>query len=185
MTAGARPGLLHLFQDFRDRVEFLSVYIREAHPGERIPHHTSGNQKFRRAREWAEEQGIPWRVAVDVLHGTTHKAYGCLPNSAYLIDRTGHVAYRTLWAGQESVLRESLRKLVENEDEGRYQVTLGEDEKLLIPLIHGAAEFGQVISRAGPKAEEDFRREMGEMQWVLQKLLSFLEPLIHPGEKTA
>jgi hypothetical protein len=55
MTAGARPGLLHLYEDFADRVQFVSVYVREAHPGENYPHHTSEEQKMRHARDWAEQ----------------------------------------------------------------------------------------------------------------------------------
>ena len=32
MTAGARPGLVRLFTELNERVEFVSVYVREPHP---------------------------------------------------------------------------------------------------------------------------------------------------------
>lgn len=54
MTAGARPGFLKLYNDFRDRLQFVFVYVREAHPGENYPHHTSYDQKMRQARDWVE-----------------------------------------------------------------------------------------------------------------------------------
>lgn len=103
MTAGARPGLKNLHRDFGDRVQVVSVYVREAHPGERYPHHTSEAQKMHHARDWVEQDHIPWTVAVDTLDGATHRAYGPLPNAAYLIDRTGHVAFRALWARTRSI----------------------------------------------------------------------------------
>jgi hypothetical protein len=40
----------HLEKDYADRVHFLFIYTREAHPGELIPHHTSFEQKSGRHR---------------------------------------------------------------------------------------------------------------------------------------
>ena len=128
MTLGARPGLDHLYRDFGDMVQFVSVYSREAHPGEIYPHHTSDGQKMRHARDWAELDRVPWPVAVDALDGGTHRAYGPLPNSAYLIGRAGRVAFRALWAGQEGLLRDRLEELLANETEGEVPVVLGEQE---------------------------------------------------------
>ncbi len=45
MTAGARPGLVRLFAEWKDQLELVSVYVREAHPGERYPHHTSDDKR--------------------------------------------------------------------------------------------------------------------------------------------
>ena len=181
MTAGARPGLLHLYKDFGDRVQFVSVYVREAHPGENYPHHTSEGQKMRHARDWAEQDHVPWPVAVDTLDGTVHRAYGLLPNPAYLIGRSGRVAFRALWAGQESLLRRRIENLLEREAKGEDPVVLGEQENLVIPMIHGSAEFDYAVARAGEKAKEDVRREMGNVVYGLQKVMSKLEPVLHPG----
>src|SRR5918992_2552729 len=124
MTAGARPGLLHLYRDFAKRVQFVSIHAREAHPGENYPHHTSDEQKMRHARDWAEQDGILWPVAVDTLDGTVHRAYDPLPNPVYLIGRSGQVAFRALWAGQESLLRDRIEELLEREAEGEDPVVL-------------------------------------------------------------
>lgn len=183
MTAGARPGLINLYNDFGDRVEFVSVYVREAHPGENYPHHTSDEQKMRHARDWAEQDKMPWTVAVDSLDGQTHNAYGPLPNSAYLIDRTGRVAFRALWAGQEGLLRDCVEELLKREAVGEDPVNLGQQENLIIPLIHGGAEFDYAVARGGEKSKEDFRREMGIVMYGLQKLMSKMEPIINPGNK--
>jgi hypothetical protein len=82
MTAGARPGLKNLYRDFGDRVQFVSVYVRAAHPEACYPHHTRMAQKMRHARDWVEQDQIPWTVAVDTVDAATHRTYGPLPNSA-------------------------------------------------------------------------------------------------------
>ncbi len=50
MTRGARPSLKDLHRDFGARVRFVSVYVREAHPGDVDAQHTSDDQKMRYAR---------------------------------------------------------------------------------------------------------------------------------------
>jgi hypothetical protein len=182
MTAGSRPALLHLFDDFIDRVEVVTVYVREAHPGETYPHHTSQEQKNRHASDWVELDRIPWTVAVDTLDGTVDRRYGTFPNAAYLIGRSGRVAFRALWAGQESLLREKIEELLEREAAGEDPV-LGEQENLVIPLIHGSAEFDHALARGGEKAKEDFRRAFGNTVYALQKIGSKLEPVINPANR--
>jgi hypothetical protein len=179
MTRGARPGLVRLHRRFHDRIVFVSVYVREAHPGERYPHHVSDAQKLQHARDWIAQDPVPWTVAVDTINGTTHNAYGPLPNSIYLIDRTGHVAFRALWAGQERLVRDRIAALLSREARGNAPVNLGERENLLIPLIHGAAEFDPAVVRGGRKSVEDFRRELGRVMYGLEQLMSKAKPLIH------
>lgn len=181
MTAGARPGLVNLYEDFKDRIEIVSVYTREAHPGENYSHHTTDEQKMRYASDWARLDEMPGTVAVDALDGATHRAYGPLPNSVYLVDSTGRVAFRALWAGQESLLREKIEELLKREARGEGPINLGQQENLVIPLIHGAAEFDHAVERGGEKAKEDFRREMGNVVYGLQKLMSKMQPVINPG----
>lgn len=184
MTAGSRPALLHLFDGFIDRVEVVTVYVREAHPGEKVPHHTTAEQKMRHASDWVELDRIPWTVAVDTLDGAVDRRYGTFPNAAYLIGRSGRVAFRALWAGQEGLLRKKIEELLEREAAGEDPVVLGEQENLVIPLIHGAAEFDHALARGGEKAKEDFRRAFGNTVYALQKIGSQLEPVINPANRS-
>lgn len=185
MTRGARPGLEKLYRDVGDRMAFVSIDVREAHPGERYAHHTSDAQKMRHAQDWARLDDILWTVAVDTLDGRTHRDFGPLPNSAYLIDRTGHVAFRALWAGQEGLLRDRIDTLLRRETADAGPVNLGQQENLIVPLIHGAAEFDHAVARAGHKAVDDFRREMGTVMYGLEKLMSKMRPLIHRRPEAA
>jgi hypothetical protein len=159
----------------------VSVYVREVHPGERYPHHTSEEQKMWHARDWVQQDKIPWSVAVDSLDGATHRAYGALPNPAYLIDRTGRVAFQMLWAGQGRLLESRIEELLRREAAGEDPVNLGQQENLMIPLIHGAVEFDRAVGRGGEKSKEDFRREMGNVMYGFQELMSKLEPIVNPG----
>jgi hypothetical protein len=179
MTRGAGPGLKRLFRDLGDRVAFVSVYVREAHPGERYPRHERAEQKIRHARDWAIADNIPWPVAVDTLDGDTHRSYGPLPNSAYLIDVEGRVAFRALWAGHERLLRRKLRRLLAVDGSGVTGSALGERRPMLVPLLHGGAETIPTLRRAGRKALHDFREEMGVAFFAAQRLLSGLRPVIH------
>lgn len=174
---------MNLYRDFGSRVSFISVYVREAHPGEIYPHHSSDAQKTRHAQDWVQQDKIPWPVAIDTLDGTVHREYGPLPNSAYLINRAGRVAFRALWAGQEGLLREKIEELLRSESAGESAITLGEQENLLIPMIHGAAEFDHAVARGGEKSKEDFRREMGNVMYGLEKLMSKIEPIVNPENK--
>jgi hypothetical protein len=184
MTAGARPALLHLFDEFIGRVEVVTVYVREAHPGELYLHHTRLEQKKRHASDWVEMDRIPWTVAVDTLDGAVDRRYGTLPNAAYLIGRSGRVAFRALWAGQERLLRKKIEELLEREAAGEDPVVLGEQENLVIPLLHGSAEFDHALARGGEKAKEDFRRAFGKAAYALQKIGSKLEPIINPANRS-
>lgn len=51
----------------------------------------------------------------------------------------------------------------------------------MIPMIHAAAEIDHTLTRAGEKAKEEFRREMGNGLYGMQKLMNKLQPLINPG----
>ena len=179
MTLGARSALEKLFERFGDRAAFVSVYAREAHPGEIYPRHVSEPQKMGHARDWAREDGLRWPVAVDSLEGHTHRAYGALPNPVYLVDSTGRVAFRALWAGQEGLLRRKLRELLTREADGEDPVTLGEQENLLVPMLHGAAELEHAVGPGGQRAIECYRREMGGFVYGFEKIVSKISPLIH------
>ncbi len=78
-------------------VRFVFVYTREAHPGEKFPHHTSIEQKLRHARAMVERDGLHRPMLVDDLDGTVHRAYGRLPNMSYIVAGGGRIRYRAAW----------------------------------------------------------------------------------------
>ena len=79
-------------------VQFLVVYIREAHPGTRRGFHQTMEEKIMLAREMQQEYGEVRSVLVDDLEGSMHQAYGSFPNMVYVINPKGEVVYRCDWA---------------------------------------------------------------------------------------
>jgi len=79
------------------------VYTREAHPGERFPHHTSMEQKLASAREMVDRFDISRRMLVDALDGPVHRAYGLLPNMTIIVSRRGRVLYRANWTDPRNI----------------------------------------------------------------------------------
>jgi len=171
MTASAGPVLKRLHRDLGDAVAFITVYVREAHPGENIPQPETFEEKMRHARMLRERDGIAWTVAVDDLDGAFHRALGSNSNAAHLMDPNGNVAFRTLWSNDERVLRGALRALVA----GRHDHPF-ERERRVVPMARGLARVDEVVRAAGPGALQDLRRETplvyaaAEVAWIWRTL---------------
>ncbi len=111
------PTMKDVSAEFPD-VEFVIVYVREAHPGERMGPHKNMDDKFKAARLVAPRYGEYRRVLVDNLDGDFHRAYGAMPNVVYIIRPDGTIHYRCNWAAPHLIAaalrdRENLHK-VEN-----------------------------------------------------------------------
>lgn len=91
-----------LVKEYGDRVKFLFIYVREAHPGELIPEHDSYEQKVQQAK-MLHERGNTRLIVVDDVNGTTHRLYGGLPNMSWIIDHTGRVAYKASWTDSADI----------------------------------------------------------------------------------
>ena len=57
-------------------VQSVFLYIREAHPGEDLPHHDSFQRKLDHARKFREQFRVRRRILVDDLDGAGHRAFG-------------------------------------------------------------------------------------------------------------
>lgn len=79
-------------------VEFLVVYVREAHPGSRTRAHETLEEKIALAKEMQTEYKDPRPVLVDTVSGEMHQAIGSFPNMVYVVDPEGKVVYRCDWS---------------------------------------------------------------------------------------
>jgi hypothetical protein len=86
-----------LYARWGDRVHFLDVLVRQAHPGPGVPPYRAFEEKLADARRYVEDERIPWVVLVDDVEGTVHRTYGGLADPTYLIDTDGRVAYYNMW----------------------------------------------------------------------------------------
>ncbi len=175
MTRGAIPALQEVYRDYRDRTEWLMMYVREAHPGESLPAHKTHEQKRRHADFLRRDDQISWPIVVDDLEGTTHRAYGMLPNSIFLIDADGRIAFRGDYSHGPS-LRRALDQLFAQGQKG--VVREGEDH-----MMHmlGASVYGwQAIRRSGDEAVHDIIVSMPPLAanlWVGRIASPVLEPM--------
>ena len=100
-------GSLHeMWERYRDRVDFLVVYIREAHPEDgwviqmnrdqdiALQDPTTDEERSEVAATCAVRLQIRMPVVVDKLDDEIARAYGALPDRLYLIGKGGHVAFR-------------------------------------------------------------------------------------------
>jgi hypothetical protein len=109
------PTMKDVAAEFSD-VEFVMIYVREAHPGERLGPHKSIDDKYKAARKVAPRYGEFRRVLVDNIDGDFHRAYGSMPNVVYVIRPDGTIHYRCNWAAPHLIKaaledRENLHKI--------------------------------------------------------------------------
>lgn len=112
-----------LARKYGDRdVQFVCLYVREPHPGERAfrqyEKHTSYDHKRRYARELVQLKGMNVPVVVDGIDEAVHRMLGNLPNLAYVVDKRGRVVYKATWTNAEHI-DELLAELTSEGDPGR------------------------------------------------------------------
>lgn len=155
MAATMGPGLRRLYARFGDQIDFITLYVREAHPGDNYPQPQTLEEKLKHARTYQALESFPWPVAVDNADGDLHRALDPRPNAAYLMDLSGNVAFRALASNDERILRESMQALVS----GRA-LPIGEREPRVIPALKAIGVMRRVLNHAGHQAKQDFRQEL-------------------------
>jgi thiol-disulfide isomerase/thioredoxin len=186
-SAASVEGLNELYGDYAgDDVEFLFVYVREAHPGEKLGPHRSLDEKREAAERFRDEDDVEVPIAVDELNGRIHRKYGSLPNPTYVIDKSGRVAFRALWT-RASVLEEALDELLERQQERDSEHAIvrgGEDSSL--PFAYALFHAHRALNRGGQRAIEDFRRELGLPGRLAHTASRMAQPIaLHPGRAFA
>jgi len=142
-------------------VEFLFVYIREAHPGENLPSHQSYQDKVHAAKEFQDAEDVDMTILIDDVDGRVHRKYGKMPNPTYLIDKSGRVAFRSLWS-KVSSLSDALEELLEvqqERDTDHAVVNGGEDTS--VPIGYAVLHSHRALGRGGKKAIKEFREGLG------------------------
>ena len=153
MTASAAPSVQELYADFGDRIDFIMLYVREAHPGEHIRQAESMEEKLDHARALQDFYDIQWMVAADNIDGDLHRALDPKPNSAYLMDNEGVILFRSLWAADHDALHQALAAAATGRVPTRKQ-----SEALRGPVVRAMGKVQEVMERGGPQAVKDLWR---------------------------
>jgi len=150
MTASAMPFLLQLHSELGDRVDFLMLNVREAHPGEHFSQPGTMEEKLIHAQSLKQFYEIPWMVATDTIEGDLHRALDPKPNSAFLANSDGIIVFRSLWASDKKALRQALESAVAGTKPDQ-----AESQALIGPVSRAMGQVQEVMERAGPQAVKD------------------------------
>ena len=160
-TAASIAGIRDLHEEFGDDVQFLFVYVREAHPGDELPPHRSMDDKMNAAELLRDEEELEMPILLDELGGKVHRKYGSMPNPSFLIDKSGRVAFRSL-ASRPSSLRKAIEELIEvQEDRDTDHAIVNDGEDSALPPLKMFLHAQRALERGGDEAVDNFREEMG------------------------
>jgi hypothetical protein len=131
--------LEELNQKYGDKVEFLAIYVREAHPtdGWRMSSNDRAGISIQQPRELSERTAVAAKccsrleikmpLLVDDMNDRVGHAYSGMPDRLYLIDRDGRVAYkggRGPFGFKPRELEQALIMLLLDQDAGGTQTRL-------------------------------------------------------------
>jgi hypothetical protein len=180
LTHGSVFGLEAVHAEFGDRAHWFYLYVREAHPGERLPAHRGDEQKKEQAELFRRDDRVPWPVLVDHVEGTTAHAYTTLPNAQFLIDAEGVVAFRGDVA-HGPTLHRALNELLKQG--GRGVIPRADDS---IPHMLGPMVFGwEGVQRGGDVSTRDLMKgapPMAASLWLGNQMKPLLAPLASRGK---
>jgi thiol-disulfide isomerase/thioredoxin len=153
MTASSAPSVQDLYDEFGDRIEFVMLYVREAHPGENYAQSETMEDKLESARALQAFYGIEWTVAADNVDGDLHRALDPKPNAAFLTNSKGDILFRSLWAADYDALRQAL----DDAAAGRAMIST-QSNRLIGPVARAMGMVREVMERGGPQAVSDLWR---------------------------
>jgi hypothetical protein len=94
-----------LYQRYQGRVEFLLIYIREAHPADGwsfevnpklryVKQPETSTQRYQVANSCVADLNISMPTVIDSMDNATMEAYNALPDRFYLIGKDGRIAFK-------------------------------------------------------------------------------------------
>ena len=96
-----------LYEQYKDRVAFYVVYIREAHTSDvwQDPDNLDDHVVFASPRDYEERSqvgqmcvvklGIKFPAVIDTFDNATERVYKGWPDRLFVIDRNGQIAYKS------------------------------------------------------------------------------------------
>lgn len=96
MYAQSVPGMKELMRTYPE-LDYVLLYVREAHPGERQQAHRNQAEKLSAARRSASAYRDQRVTLVDDIDGAAHTLYGAMPNAIYVIAPDGTILFRSIW----------------------------------------------------------------------------------------
>ena len=98
--------MVQLYNDYKDHADFLTIYVREAHPTDEWQMKSNVKddvcyaqpknleQRLAIANDFVKRFSYPLPFGVDDMSNAANDAYSAWPERLYIIDDSGRVAYR-------------------------------------------------------------------------------------------
>ena len=98
--------MVRIYDDYKDHADFLTVYVREAHPTDEWQMSSNVKEDVCYAQPKTLEQRVaiandfikrfkyPIPFGIDDIDNAANDAYAAWPERFYIIDESGHIAYR-------------------------------------------------------------------------------------------
>ncbi len=147
-TASAMPDLNGLEERYGDRVQFVLLQVREAHPGAEVGQPHTLRDKVQHAQLTRDVYAVGWPVLVDDIDGTLHRQLDTKPNSLHIIGADGEILYRALFAGDAGV-ENAIAAIAAGE-----QLTKKSSQSLL-PVLNSVGFMHDTVVDAGAGAYSD------------------------------
>lgn len=160
-----------LWEEFRDQgFEFLFVYTKEAHPGERWPAHRSFQQKLDQALAYQHRIGCKREILVDSLDGYAHQLYGLRPDMTWILDRDGIVLFKSFWS-RPDLTRDVIQDILRARADRKHAFAPGGHAHHGQPFYTERVAWRRVDSshdavmvENGPQAIVDYQRWLARMR---------------------
>lgn len=97
--------MVKIYNDYKDRADFLTVYVREAHPTDEWQMKSNVKedvcyaqpktleQRVAIAQDFVQRQKYPLPFGIDDMNNAADLAYSAWPERLYVIDEQGRIAY--------------------------------------------------------------------------------------------
>ena len=98
--------IVQIYNDYKDHADFLTVYVREAHPTDEWQMKSNVKddvcyaqpktleQRVAIAKDFTTRFKFPLPFGIDDMSNAADNTYAAWPERLYVIDETGHVVYR-------------------------------------------------------------------------------------------
>lgn len=95
-----------IYEDYKEHADFLTIYVREAHPTDEWQMKSNVKddvcyaqpknleQRLYIANDFIKRYKYPVPFGVDDMSNAAEAAYSAWPERLYVIDESGHIAYR-------------------------------------------------------------------------------------------
>jgi iodothyronine deiodinase-like protein len=97
--------VVKIYNDYKDHADFLTVYVREAHPTDEWQMKSNVKedvcyaqpktleQRVAIANDFVQRQKYPLPFGIDDMNDAADRAYSAWPERLYIIDEHGRIAY--------------------------------------------------------------------------------------------